>query len=183
MPVATRPPDVQCRDGISRSRGPDSRPGAYIRLREGGSHVESRLEAGTGEYGGIPPTGACSRTSEPAARCRPRRRTARRDRLRKPGIRRDSRLLRWQTVTRLPLPDLLAGHEALAPSDCLSTLRAADSAVEWNHRQGYVIHTMVSPPMLLRENDTLLLVGVTDVSDLLWDTNRTPSGRTRQIAR
>jgi hypothetical protein len=83
------------------------------------------------------------------------------------------------------LPELLAGHGALAPSDCLSTLRAADSVVEWNHWQGYVIHTMVSPPLLLRENDTLLLVEVTDVSESLWDTNRKPdpSRRTRQTAR
>ena len=35
-------------------------------------------------------------------------------------------------VTRLPL----AGHGAWAPSDCLSTLRAADSVVGWNHWQG-----------------------------------------------
>ncbi len=88
-----------------------------------------------------------------------------------------------RAVTRLPLPELLAGHGAVAPSDCLRTLRAADSVVEWNHRQDYVIQTMVSPPLLLRENDTLLLVGVTDVSDSLWDTNRRPAGRTRQIAR
>jgi hypothetical protein len=87
-----------------------------------------------------------------------------------------------RAVTRLPLPELLAGHGAVAPSDCLRTLRAADSVVEWNHRQDYVIHTMVSPPLLLRENDTLLL-GVTDVSESLWDTDRRPRSRTRQIAR
>jgi PAS domain-containing protein len=88
-----------------------------------------------------------------------------------------------RVVTRLPLPELLAGHGGVPPSDCLSTLRAVDSAVEWNHRQGYVIHTLVSPPLLLRENDTVLLVEVTDVSDLLWDTNRRPDTRIRQIAR
>ena len=88
-----------------------------------------------------------------------------------------------RAITRVPLPELLTGHDAVAKSDCLRTLRAAGSVVEWNRLQDYVIHTMVSPPLLVRENDTLLLVGVTDVSDLLWDTNRGPARRTRQMAR
>jgi hypothetical protein len=31
---------------------------------------------------------------------------------------------------------------------------------------------MVTPPLLLRGTDTLLLIGVTDVTDWLWETNR-----------
>jgi hypothetical protein len=76
------------------------------------------------------------------------------------------------TVTRLHLPDLLTGHEALSPTDCLAILRTDPSVIEWNHSQDYVIRTMVSPPLLLRQTDTLLLMGVTDVTSWLWETNR-----------
>jgi PAS domain-containing protein len=76
------------------------------------------------------------------------------------------------TVTRLQLPALLTGHEALAPADCLTTLRTAAAVVEWNHNQNYVVRTMVSAPLLLRETDTLLLIGVTDVTAWLWETSR-----------
>jgi len=67
---------------------------------------------------------------------------------------------------------LLAGHEARTPMDCLKTLRTAAAVVGWNHGQNYVIRTMVSAPLLLRETGTLLLIGVTDVTDWLWETNR-----------
>ena len=75
------------------------------------------------------------------------------------------------TLTGLSLCELLAGHEARTPMDCLKTLRTA-AVVDWNHGQNYVIRTMVSAPLLLRETDTLLLIGVTDVTDWLWETNR-----------
>lgn len=82
-----------------------------------------------------------------------------------------------KTVTRLYLPELLTAHEAVAPADCLDTLRTANAAIEWNHSQGYVIRTMVSAPLLLRETDTLLLVGVTDVTAWLWETDRRANAR------
>jgi PAS domain-containing protein len=74
-----------------------------------------------------------------------------------------------EAVARLQLPKLLAGHEAVAAADCLDTLRNDVSAVEWNHSQGYVIRTMISPPLLLRDTDTLLLFGVTDITAWHWD--------------
>jgi transcriptional regulator of aromatic amino acid metabolism len=77
-----------------------------------------------------------------------------------------------ETVTRLRLPELLTGHEAVAAADCLDTLRTDLSAVEWNHSQGYVIRTMISPPLLLRDTDAVLLFGVTDVTAWHWDTGR-----------
>jgi len=77
------------------------------------------------------------------------------------------------TVTRLHLPELLAGHSALAPSDCVNTLRSAQAIVHWNHAQDYVIQTMVSPPLLVRESDPLLLVSITDVTDWLWESRPT----------
>ena len=88
-----------------------------------------------------------------------------------------------RAVTRVPLPELLAGHDAVAKSDCLRTLRAAGSVVEWNHLQDYVIHTMVSPPCCCAKNEHTLLLVATDVSESLWDTNRRPGSRTVEIAR
>jgi PAS domain-containing protein len=76
------------------------------------------------------------------------------------------------TVTGLNLTKLLRGHEASSPEDCLATLRTTNSAVEWNHDQGYVVRTMLSPPLLLRHTDALLLIGITDVTSWLWETNR-----------
>jgi len=74
-----------------------------------------------------------------------------------------------KTVTRLHLPELLSGHSALTPSDCVNTLRTAEGIVGWNHAQDYVIRTMVSPPLLLRDSDQLLLISITDVTDSLWE--------------
>jgi PAS domain-containing protein len=76
------------------------------------------------------------------------------------------------TVTQLRLPELMVGHKALAPIDCVKTLRTATSLVEWNHSQDYVIRTMLSAPLRLNQPDTLLLIGITDVTDWLWETNR-----------
>jgi PAS domain-containing protein len=89
------------------------------------------------------------------------------------------------TVTRLYLPDLMTGHEASEPADCLDTLRTTTSAVDWNHSQGYRIRTMVTPPLLLRATDALLLIGITDVTDWLWETNRRagPTWRNVETAR
>ena len=76
----------------------------------------------------------------------------------------------------LDLPTLLCGHETLAPADCLPTLRCTTSAVDWNHAQGYVIRTMLSEPLLLRATDTLLLIGITDVTAWMWETEHGQSG-------
>ena len=81
-----------------------------------------------------------------------------------------------RAVARLQLPKLLTGHETHSPTDCLHTLRTA-SVVDWNHRQDYMIRTMVSSPLLTRETDALLLIGVTDVTAWLWETNRMAGAR------
>ena len=73
------------------------------------------------------------------------------------------------TMTRLHLPDLLAGQSALTPADCIATLRITDGIVHWNHAQDYVIRTKVSPTMLKRDSDPLLLVSITDLTDWLWE--------------
>jgi hypothetical protein len=38
-------------------------------------------------------------------------------------------MLDGPTVTRRNLPELMAGHSALAPSDCVATLRTAGAIV------------------------------------------------------
>jgi PAS domain-containing protein len=69
------------------------------------------------------------------------------------------------------LPELLTGHEAVTPIDCLATLRtaAAEAVVEWNHARDHVVRTMLSRPLQL--GDSLHLVGITDITDWLWETN------------
>jgi PAS domain-containing protein len=83
-------------------------------------------------------------------------------------------------VARLRLPELLTGHEAHAPTDCLNTLRSTASIVEWNHSQNYVIQTMLSRPLLLRDTDRLLLIGITDITAWLWETKRSADLRARE---
>jgi hypothetical protein len=73
------------------------------------------------------------------------------------------------TMTRLHLPELLAGQSALTPADCISVLQITDGIVHWNHAQDYVIRTKVSPTMLKRDSDPLLLVSITDLTDWLWE--------------
>jgi PAS domain-containing protein len=72
-------------------------------------------------------------------------------------------------MTHLHLPDLLAGHDGLEPGECLETLRNSEGLVGWNHAQDYVIRTMVSPPLIVRDSDPMLLVSITDVTDWLWE--------------
>ncbi len=74
-----------------------------------------------------------------------------------------------EAMTLLQLPELLADHERLAPPDCVATLRGADGVIGWNHAEGYVVRTMVSPPLLVRATDALLLVSITDVTAALWE--------------
>ena len=75
-------------------------------------------------------------------------------------------------LTRLHLPELLVGHATLAPVECVAALRAAQPIVEWNHAEGHVVRTMVSAPLLVRSTDALLLVGIVDVTEWLWESGR-----------
>jgi len=74
-----------------------------------------------------------------------------------------------ETMTHQSLPELLAGHSTAEPSDCLATVRSPDGIVLWNHVNDYVIRTKVSPTLLLRESDPLLLVSITDLTEWYWD--------------
>ncbi len=72
-------------------------------------------------------------------------------------------------VTRQHLPDLMTGHQDLTPRACVTTLRMPGAIINWNHAHDYVIRTMVSPPLLVRAADPLLLVSITDVTEWLWE--------------
>jgi PAS domain S-box-containing protein len=68
------------------------------------------------------------------------------------------------------LPSLLAGRFLDGAEDCMTTLRTAagGDVVDWNHVDGYPVHTAVSTPLLLRATDPFLMVYLTDVTELHW---------------
>lgn len=76
------------------------------------------------------------------------------------------------TMNQLHLPKMLVGHEALEPVDCLATLKTPPPIVVWSHREDHVVRTIVSAPMMLRSSDTLLMVGITDITEWLWENSR-----------
>jgi PAS domain-containing protein len=69
-------------------------------------------------------------------------------------------------VAKLGLPTLMAGYEALKPTDCVATLRS-EPLIGWNHAHDYTLRTKVSPPLLLRDAD-LLLMSIVDLTEWLW---------------
>ena len=87
-----------------------------------------------------------------------------------------------RAVTCKRIPDLLTGHHGRSSSDCIDTLKRNASSVSWNHCHGYTIQTTVSRPLLLRDSDELLLIGVTDVTAGLWETARATSRTPRRGA-
>jgi PAS domain-containing protein len=65
---------------------------------------------------------------------------------------------------------LIAEHPDIPPDDCVATLRQADgSVVEWNHADGFRVRTIVSRSIFIREDDPVLLVGLTDTTELSWN--------------
>jgi hypothetical protein len=72
------------------------------------------------------------------------------------------------SMTRLRLPELLVGHADRSPSDCVASLRNAESTVSWHHFEGYVIRTTVSASVFVRESAQLVLFCITDVTHWLW---------------
>jgi PAS domain-containing protein len=69
------------------------------------------------------------------------------------------------------LPALLVGHSATPPRGCVSALRAANNAiVDWRHAEGFPVRTVISETLLFRATDQILLIGVTDITELIWTT-------------
>jgi PAS domain-containing protein len=74
-------------------------------------------------------------------------------------------------LTGRSLPALLAGHAHTPAHDCITALRAPGGAViDWCHARGYPVRTRVSDPLLLRADDPVLLVTISDLTDWLWTT-------------
>ena len=70
------------------------------------------------------------------------------------------------------LPELMAGHSATPPRDCVTALRAAGTVVvDWLHADGFPVRSVISETAFVRGADQVLLIGVTDVNDLMWTTS------------
>jgi hypothetical protein len=68
-----------------------------------------------------------------------------------------------------PLPELLAGHSATPPRDCVTALRAASTVVvDWLHAEGFAVRSVISETVFVRATDQILLIGVTDITELMW---------------
>jgi PAS domain-containing protein len=80
------------------------------------------------------------------------------------------------TLTEQPLPALLAGHSATPPRDCVTALRAAGTVViDWLHAEGFPVCTVVSDALLVRATDPILLISLTDITELMWTTHTLPA--------
>ena len=78
-------------------------------------------------------------------------------------------------LTGQQLPALLAGHAATPPADCVTALRAASNVVvDWLHVEGFPVRSVVSETLLVRTTDQILLIGVTDITELIWTTRPEP---------
>jgi PAS domain-containing protein len=73
------------------------------------------------------------------------------------------------TLTGRRLPELLAGQSATPPRDCVDALRAASNVVvDWLHAEGFSVRSVISETLFLRAADQILLIGVTDITELMW---------------
>ncbi len=73
------------------------------------------------------------------------------------------------TLTGKRLPELLAGHCATSPRDCVTDLRSAHNVVvDWLHAEGFPVRTVISETLFLRGADQILLIGITDITELVW---------------
>jgi PAS domain-containing protein len=73
------------------------------------------------------------------------------------------------------LPALLAGHAATPPRDCATVLRAAHTVVvDWSHAEGFPVRSVISDSVFVRATDQILLIGVTDITELMWTSSPAP---------
>jgi PAS domain-containing protein len=73
------------------------------------------------------------------------------------------------TLTGKRLPELLARHSATSPHDCVTALRSAHNViVDWLHAEGFPIRTVISETLFVRGADQILLIGITDITELIW---------------
>jgi PAS domain-containing protein len=68
-----------------------------------------------------------------------------------------------------PLPALLAHHSATSPGDCVAALRGVGTlVVDWLHARGFPVRSVISETLFVRASDQILLIGVTDITELMW---------------
>ena len=80
------------------------------------------------------------------------------------------------TLTEQLLPALLEGHSATPPRDCVTALRATGTVViDWLHAEGFPVRTVVSNALLVRATDPILLISITDITELMWTTHTLPA--------
>jgi PAS domain-containing protein len=86
------------------------------------------------------------------------------------------------TLTGQRLPALLAGHSATPPLDCVTALRAARTViVDWLHAEGFPVRSVISDTLFARATDQILLIGITDITELMWTIPPEPGrGASRQ---
>jgi PAS domain-containing protein len=73
------------------------------------------------------------------------------------------------TLTGKRLPDLLAEHSTTLPGDCVTELRSAHNViVEWLYAEGFPLRTVISETLFVRGADQILLIGITDITELIW---------------
>jgi PAS domain-containing protein len=70
------------------------------------------------------------------------------------------------------LAALLARHSETEPRDCVAALRGAGTVVvDWLHADGFSVRTLVSDALLVRATDPILLISITDISEVMWSTS------------
>ncbi|WP_163775994.1 PAS domain-containing protein [Mycobacterium cookii] len=73
------------------------------------------------------------------------------------------------TLTGQQLSALLDGYSATPPRDCVTALRAASTlVVDWLHAEGFPVRSVIFESVFARATDQILLIGVTDITELMW---------------
>jgi PAS domain-containing protein len=72
-----------------------------------------------------------------------------------------------------PLSELLAGRSATPALDCVAELRATGTmVVDWLHAEGFAVRSVISETVFVRATDQILLIGITDITELMWTIHR-----------
>jgi PAS domain S-box-containing protein len=75
-----------------------------------------------------------------------------------------------------PLNQFLDMGATTTQEECFDILRAAAGThTVWHHTANGTVKALTSQPLLMRADDPLLLVSLTDVTDWLWTFGRAPS--------
>jgi PAS domain-containing protein len=75
------------------------------------------------------------------------------------------------TLAGKQLQEMLAGHSAISPRDCVTALRSARTVVvDWLHAEGFPVRSVISETLFVRADDQILLIGITDINELMWTT-------------